>query len=208
LAGENQTHAFRRKSLPRALLSRAFAAHGSAPHDMVLDEGALKLETQPIGIRTRVVVRATEPLDLEEVGRREGGTATERSSVNQRLGSRCVVSVHANAVVGNAWANATFSQFLGEALGHLPPGTLFIHRGFVFPKHRGKEVVLQLLARFWQRGRAAGLHTALRVVDRANAPALAAVRRMGVRFRSAPILKLPGLDPSLLGARSVRRSKA
>ena len=203
-----QTHAFRRKSLPRALSSRAFAAHGFALHGMVFDEAALEPETQPIGFRPRVVVRATEPLDLEEVGRREGRTATERSSVNQRPGSRCVVSLHENAAVGNARANTTFSQFLREALGHLPPGTLSIHNGLVFPKHRGKEVVPQPLARFWQRGRAAGLHTALRVVDRANAPALAAVRRMGVRFRSAPILKLPGLDPSLLGARSVRRSKA
>ena len=125
MAGEIQTHAFRRKSLPGVLLSRAFAACGSAPHDMVLDEGAL-----------------------------------------------------------------------------------FIHRGLVFPKHRGKEVLPQLLARFWQRARAAGLHTALRVVDRASAPAHAAVRRIGVRFRSAPLLKLPGLDAALLGARSVRRSKA
>lgn len=167
MAGETQTHASRRKSLPRALLSRTFAAHGFALHGMVLDEAALEPETQPIGFRTRVVVRATEPLDLEEVGRREGG-----------------------------------------ALGHLPPGTLFIHNGFVFPRHRGREVLLQLLAEFWPRGRAAGLHSALRVVDRANAPALAAVPRPGVRFRSAPILKLPGLDPLLLGARSMRRSKA
>ena len=90
----------------------------------------------------------------------------------------------------------------------LDEAALFIHNGFVFPKHRGKQVLLQLLARFWRRGRAAGLHTALRVVDRATAPALAAVRRMGARFRSDPILKLPGLDPLLLGGRSVRRSKA
>jgi GNAT superfamily N-acetyltransferase len=155
-----------------------------------------------------VVVRVAEPSDFEDLGRREGPGAMERFAVNEGLGSRCIVAVHGTTLVGYAWLNTTFVEFLGEALSRLPAGTMFIHNVFVFPEHRGKKVLQQLLTGAWQRGRAAGLHTAACVVDRANAPALAAFRRVGMCFRTAPIVKLPGLNPVLLGARSLRSSEA
>ena len=208
MAPRIQTHSFRRKSLPRALLSRALASCGFALYDMVLGQGPLASEPQLVGPMAPVVVRAAEPSDLEDLGRREGPGAMERYAVNEGLGSRCVVAVHGTTLVGYAWLNTTFVEFLGEELSRLPAGTMFIHNVFVFPEHRGKKVLQQLLAGVWQRGRAAGLHTAACVVDRANAPALAAFRRVGMRFRTAPIVKLPGLNPVLLGARSLRSSEA
>lgn len=208
MAPKIQTHSFRRKSLPGALLSRALAACGFAVYDMVLGQGPLASEPQLVGPMTQVVVRAAEPSDLADLGRCEGPGAMERFAVSERLGSRCVVAVHDTTVVGYAWFNTTFVEFLGEALGRLPAGTMFIHNVFVSPEHRGKKVLQQLLAGVWQRGRAAGLHTAACVVDRANAPALMAFRRVGMRFRTAPILKLPGLTPVLLGARFLRGSEA
>jgi GNAT superfamily N-acetyltransferase len=203
-----QTHPFRRKSLPRAFLSRALASCGFALYDMVLGQGSLAPEPQLVGPMAPVVVRVAEPSDLEDLGRRKGPGAMKRFDVNEGLGSRCVVAVHGATLVGYAWLNTAFVAFLGEAMSRLPAGTLFIHDVFVFPEHRGKKVSEQLLTGVWQRGRAAGLHTAACLVDRANAPALAAFRRVGMRFRTAPIVKLPGLSPVLLGAGSLRSSEA
>ena len=106
-------------------------------------------------------------------------------------------------MVGYSWINTTVFEFLGEPLRDLPNGTLCVHDVFVFPEYRGKRVLQQMLVSVFESNGAAGLHTVVCVVDTSNTPALAAFRRLGVRFRRAPILKLPGLTPMLLGVRSM-----
>jgi len=41
------------------------------------------------------------------------------------------------------------------------------------------------------------------LVDRANAPSIAARRKLGAHFQRARILKLPGLRPRIIGRRFV-----
>jgi len=205
VAAKIEIESVRRKSLPRALLSRALARCGVAFYDMVLGEGDLEPERRPVAPMARIVVRVAEAEDLEHVGDRR---TKERFACNASLDSRCVVALHESTVVGYAWFNCTVFEFLGQTLERLPSGTMCVHDVFVFPEHRGTKVLQQLLAEVFRLGLLARSKTAVCVVDKANAPAVAAFRRMGVQFRWAPILKLPGLKPVLLGMRSVRGTHA
>jgi ribosomal protein S18 acetylase RimI-like enzyme len=151
----------------------------------------------------RVGVRSAEERDLASVTCRRGRRTAERFEGNTILGSSCVIAEHASTVVGYVWINTMVFEFLGERLRNLPSGAMCIHDVFVFPEYRGQRALQQLLAEVFESSRAAGLDAAVCVVDRENAPAVAAFRRAGVRFRRAPILKLPGVTPMLLGVRSM-----
>jgi len=193
----------RRKSPPREYVSRVFAGCGFALYDMYFGQGDLGSYAPGVGPVVRVGVRAAEEQDLAAVACRRGQRTAKRIACNENMGSTCVVAERESTVVGYAWINEIVFEFLGEPLRDLPDGTMCIHDVFVFPEHRGNRVLQQVLAEVFGSGRAAGLRTAVCVVDRANAPAVAAFRRVGVRFRRAPILKLPGLTPMLLGVRSM-----
>jgi len=148
-------------------------------------------------------VRLAGAQDLKAVACRQGGETAQRFANHKILGSSCVVAENERTVVGYLWTNETVFEFLGESLGILPDGFMCVHDGFVFPEFRGNGVFQYLFATVFESGRAAGLHTAVCVADRANTPTVTGCRRAGVRFRRAPILKLPGLTPMLLGVRSL-----
>lgn len=193
----------RRKSRPREFASRALAGCGFAFYDMYFGHAVLRSCAPPSGPEIRVGVRLAKEQDLEAVACRKGGETAQRFANHKILGSSCVVAESEGTVVGYLWTNKTVFEFVGGSLGILPDGFMCVHDGFVFPEFRGNRVFQYLFATVFERGRAAGLHTAVCVADRANAPAVAGCRRAGVRFRPAPILKLPGLTPMLLGVKSM-----
>jgi len=199
----NEADTVRRKSRPREFASRALAGCGFAFYDMYFGHAVLGSCAPPIGPEIRVDVRLAGEQDLEAVACRKGEGAAQRFANSKILGGSCVVAEGERTVVGYGWINKTVFEFLGEPLRTLPDGSMCIHDMFVFPEFRGNGVFQHLLAAAFESGRAAGLHSAVCVVDRANVPAVAACRRAGMRFRRAPILKLPGLTPMLLGVRSM-----
>ncbi len=198
----------RRKSRARLSVSRALARCGIAFYDMYFGQGDLaSCAPSSAGPGVRVEVRIAEAQDLEVIANRRGQQTAQRIVCNQSLGSTCWVAECESTVVGYAWINQSVFEFLGESLRKLPVGTVCIHDMFVFPEHRGKKTLQQMLAEVFGRSSVAGLRSAVCVVDTANAPAIAAFRRVGIKFRRAPILKLPGLTPKMLGVRSMGGEK-
>jgi GNAT superfamily N-acetyltransferase len=197
----------RRKNRLRENLSRGLAGLGFALYDMYLGSGELGSCAPPDRPGIEVDVRRADERDIEALVRLRGERAAQRFAGSEALGSRCFVAESEGTVVGHTWINTSVFEFLGAPLTDLPDGAMCIHDVFVFPESRGHRVLQQMLAAVFEVGRADGLRAAVCVVDTANTPALEAFRRVGVRFRRAPILKLPGRPPFLLAAKHPSRKR-
>lgn len=204
VAARIEIETVRRKSSPRALVSRALASCGFAFYDMCFGEAGLEHTLEPGCLTRSLTFPVARSQDLERIRNLRGPRMADRILCNERLASRCHVAMSEGEVAGYAWSNTRVFEFLGQSLWDLPPGTMCIHDVFVFPQHRGNRVFQNLLADIFRSGRIQRRHKAFCVVDRSNAPAIAAFQHLGMHFRRAPILKLPGLNPIQLGAKPGR----
>lgn len=170
---------------------------------MCLGEKRLDPALEPSGQRTDVSFRSPGPPDLQHIELLRGPGMVERIGRNKILGSQCLVATRDGEIAAYAWRNTQVFGFLGRELWVLPRNTLCLHDVYVFPTFRGSSVFSHLVAEVFHRGLAENRRAVFCVVDRANEPALGGFRQLGMRFRWAPILKLPGRQPIQFGARTL-----
>lgn len=194
----------RRKSLPRRVMSDAFRALGLAYFDMCLGETRLD-EMPPLEAHGSAEVRRAECRELLSLAELDELSSPQRLERNLDLGSSAYVAEIDDRIVGYAWLNDRVIELLGEEIQVLPSGWMLVHHCFVDAEYRNQGILQTMLMKLYRSSLAAGRSTAACLVDRANQPALAAFRRLGADFRSAPIVKMPGLRMRFLKPGSVPR---
>ena len=129
--------------------------------------------------------------DLEKITKpnEDGSLALFKCSV--QLGSTCHVACHHEKILGSLWVNRESMEFLGVALSMLRPDQCFMHSVLVDPDARRQGVFRFLFRHLCNELRDEGYQSIGCLVDRANLGSVRAFSEEGMRFRSAPIIKLP-----------------
>ncbi len=109
--------------------------------------------------------------------------------------SRCIVAMNGQEIAGYSWLNTRDIYLLSWRLQKLPPDGGYTYNSFVRPEYRGQKIFQRLTGAVYSELAREGFQFCCNLVDRNNAPSVAARRRLGALFHAAPILKLPGLDP-------------
>jgi GNAT superfamily N-acetyltransferase len=128
------------------------------------------------------------------------GPKERRLSLRARAeGSECLIAWHEGAVAGYSWINRRVIVFVGDRLASLPPEGAYTFFSFVWPGYRGQKVFQVLTEAVYRRLQQEGFQFCCNMVDRDNAGSIGARAKFGVVYRPAPVLKLPGLRPFVLG---------
>jgi len=77
----------------------------------------------------------------------------------------------------------------------LPPEGAYTYNSWVRPEYRGQKIFQCLTRTVYSELKKESFEFCCNLVDRSNAPSVAARRRLGAQFHAAPILELPGLNP-------------
>jgi ribosomal protein S18 acetylase RimI-like enzyme len=193
----------RRKTPLRRLLSALAGRLGVHYYSLYYGEKDLTEPTPEVepGVDIRIAETAAE--DIDELERMRGGDARDLLRESIKIGSRCFVARCGDEPAGYSWVNDDVIDLLGMTLARLPEHVAFTYNSYVFPKFRGKKVFQCLTRAVYDDARRKGRRFVGNLVDRANAPSVAARRRLGAGFQDVRILKLPWLPPLILGRRFV-----
>jgi GNAT superfamily N-acetyltransferase len=179
----------------QAAAGRIARSFGIRFYDLYFGEGELRALPEPVDPSLAVTVCEATPEDLNRMICRTGGAIRAQVEHNLAIRSTCYVAEHEDTVVGYLWVNRETIDLVGMHVAALTQGSSFVHTVFVFPKQRRKGIFQFLFLTACQGLKEAGCASVACLVDKANRQSLEAFRQAGIRFRSAAVLKLPGIRP-------------
>lgn len=157
--------------------------------------GERRIEDVPAVVQPPIAleVRGAQPADVEPMLARIAAAEARRIRQALLLDSEvCLVATSAGADAGFICANLAHVDLAGLPICALPAGGAYVHNTHVLPEFRGQKV-MQVMARALHVTLAArGCTFTCRLIDRENVASLVGTERSGIRFRWAPIVKLPG----------------
>jgi hypothetical protein len=184
-----------RKPLWIRLASRTAGWFGVRFFNMLYGERSLVTPRPPVKPPPGLEIRSATPADLEAL-QSNLPAALARSCRNAvDHGSRCLVALSGSEIAGFSWLNTEGIYLSSWRLGSLPPAGAYTYNSFVLPTFRGQKIFQCLTESVYSKLEVEGFRFCCNLVDRHNAPSVAARRRLGAEFFAAPILKLPGLNP-------------
>jgi len=142
-----------------------------------------------------LTVRIATLRDVEPVlARIESASACRvRRAFDASDASQFCLAAFAGGVAGFMCADLGEVDLAGFPVCRLPPGGAYLHNAYVVPELRSRKVS-QVIARAMHLQLAErGCTFSCRLIDRRNTPSLIGTERGGIRFRWAPIVKLPRL---------------
>lgn len=164
-------------------------------YNMLYGERSLVDAVQTVEPPPGLEIRRAATQDLELLAAQLAPTQAESCSIAAAQQSRCLVAVVGQQVAGYSWLNTADIFLLRWKVQALPPQGGYTYNSFVRSEYRGQKIFQCLTEAVYSELRQEGLRFCCNLVDRDNAPSVAARKRLGAIFRAAPILKLPGLDP-------------
>jgi ribosomal protein S18 acetylase RimI-like enzyme len=180
--------------------SRAAALFGVRFYNMLYGERSLLGALQRVEPPRTLQVREATARDLERMDSELDPAQAEACRIAAAQQSRCVIALDGKQIAGYSWVNTHDIHLLSWRMQALPSEGSYTYNSFVRPEHRGQKIFQCLTEGVYSRLAQEGFRFCCNLVDRDNAPSIAARRRLGAVFHPAPILKLPGLDPFPLQA--------
>jgi hypothetical protein len=142
-----------------------------------------------------LVIREATAGDLELLDAALEPAQADSCRIAAAQGSRCFIALHGRDIAGYSWLNTRDIFLLSWRVQSLPPEGGYTYNSFVRPQFRGQKIFQGLTESVYSKLEQEGFQFCCNLVDRDNAPSIAARERLGARFHAAPILKVPGLDP-------------
>ena len=175
--------------------SRTAGLFGVRFYNMLYGERSLLETAQSVEPPPGLELRRATSGDLDRVASKLAPPQAESCRIAAAQRSQCLVAMVGQMLAGYSWFNTEDIYLLSWKVQALPPGGGYTYNSFVQPEFRGQKVFQCLTEAIYTELRQAGFEFCCNLVDRDNAPSVAARRRLGARFHAAPILKLPGLNP-------------
>jgi ribosomal protein S18 acetylase RimI-like enzyme len=175
--------------------SRTAALFGVRFYNMLYGERSLGDAMQNVEPLPGLVVRRATPLDLARLGAVLAPAQVKSCQIATAQHSNCFVAVEGEEIAGYSWLNTSDIYLLGWKVQSLPPQGSYTYNSFVRPEFRGRKIFQRLTEAVYSELELEKFQFCCNLVDRDNAPSVAARRRLGAQFHAAPILKLPGLNP-------------
>jgi len=194
---ENEVESTSQKSRPawHVLAGRVARFFGIHFYDLYYCERALSSSVEPVvpSVPTRVRLATTE--DLNRIICRIGGETCRKFDHNAAIDSICYVALHEDTVTGYIWVNRQIIDLVGMYVVKLPARHSFCHNAFVFPEYRRKKIYQYLRHAVCSEMYASGCVSIACFVDKANTQPIKVLKRQGMKFHNAPVLKLPFVNP-------------
>lgn len=175
--------------------SRTAGLFGVRFYNMLYGERSLVDAVQAVEPPPGLEIRRATAQDLELLAAELAPPQAEACRIAAAQQSRCLVAVVGQEVAGYSWLNTADIFLLRWRVQALPPQGGYTHNSFVRPRFRGLKIFQCLTEAVYSDLKQRGFRFCCNLVDRDNAPSVAARKKLGALFRAAPILKLPGLDP-------------
>ena len=175
--------------------SRVAALFGVRFYNMLYGERSLLETLEHVEPSSDLMIREATAGDLELLSSVLDPEQAEscRTAADQQ--SRCLVALHGQEIAGYSWLNTRDVFLLSWRVQRLPPEGGYTYNSFVRPEFRGQKIFQCLTEAVYSQLEQEGFQFCCNLVDKDNAPSIAARGRLGAQFHAAPILKLPGLDP-------------
>ncbi len=173
-------------------VARFFGIHF---YDLYYCERALSSSVEPVvpSLPTRVRLATTE--DLNRIICRIGGEIRRKFDHNAAIDSVCYVACHEDTITGYIWVNRQIIDLVGIYVAKLPARHSFSHDAFVFPEYRCKNIYQYLRHVVCSEMYESGCVSIACFVDKANIQPIKILKRQGMEFHNAPVLKLPFINP-------------
>jgi len=175
--------------------SRTAALFGVRFYNMLYGERSLGDPVRYVEPLPGLVVRRATPLDLARLGTVFAPAQVESCRIATAQRSQCFVAVEGEEIAGYSWLNTDDIYLLSWKIRALPLQGGYTYNSFVRPEFRGQKIFQRLTEAVYSELEQEGFQFCCNLVDRDNAPSVAARRRLGAQFHAAPILKVPGLNP-------------
>jgi GNAT superfamily N-acetyltransferase len=189
----------RKKPIIQVVASRMGGFFGLHFFNLYYGEKVLLLNSGPNSLADYTHVRLANHEDLDNIIAITGMEIKERFERNLHLKSTCYVADFDGVIAGYSWTNRHVMSLLGMRLCCLSGNNIFLHDVFVFPEYRGKKIFQDMLYKVYDEMAHEGFLTISCFVDKDNSPSIAGFKRIGFKFKTAPILKLPGIRPFVIG---------
>lgn len=174
------------------IIGRATRIFGAQYYDMLQGHRNLQepIVSTPNGGTWQARIATVE--DLEKITKPNEVDSLARFKCYFQLGSTCHVAYHDKKILGSLWVNRESMEFLGVPISTLQHEQCFVHSVLVDPDARRQGVFRFLFRYLCNELRDDGYQSIGCLVDRANFASVQAFSSEGMRFESAPIIKLPG----------------
>ena len=184
-----------RRPLWVRVTSRTAGRVGLHFYNMLYGERSLVEPVQHVEPPPDLEIRRATARELELVASKLDPPQAESCRIAAAQQSRCLLAMVGQDLAGYSWLNTDDIYLLSWRIQALPPEGGYTYNSFVHPEFRGQKIFQCLTEAIYTELQQAGFEFCCNLVDRDNAPSVAARRRLGAQFRAAPILKLPGLNP-------------
>ena len=175
--------------------SRTAALIGVRFYNMLYGERSLAAALLHVEPPSELRIREATAEDLEILQAELEPAQAESCRIAAAQRSRCFVALQGREIAGYSWLNTREVFLLRWRVQSLPPGGGYTYNSFVRPEFRGQKIFQCLTEAVYSMLEQEGFQFCCNLVDKDNKPSIAARERLGTQFHSAPILKLPGLDP-------------
>ncbi len=177
------------------VISHTAGLFGVRFYNMLYGERSLLEPTKRVEPPPGLGVRRATSGDFELLASKLAPPQAESCRIAAAQQSRCLVALVGKQFAGYSWLNTEDIYLLSWRVQALPSAGGYTYNSFVQPEFRGQKIFQCLTEAAYTELQQAGFEFCCNLVDRDNAPSVAARRRLGAQFRAAPILKLPGLNP-------------
>lgn len=189
----------KRKLLLQRIASRIAGLFGIRFYNLYYVEKKLLTNTESVEPSVELKIRNANAKDLSYIIKLLGNSIRKEFEYAMAIGSTCYVALHDGKVAGYSWVNCRIIYLNGMHVVTLPDNGSYNTNSYVFPECRGQKVFQSLISRIYSDMKKEGCTFTANLVDKSNAPSIAARKRFSVNFQNAQILKLPGLKPIIVG---------
>jgi len=191
------------KPFIQRIASRTAGFFGVQFFNLYYGEKNLPSDIEPVDSPIALQIRKASDEDLNAVIDRLGAKTRKNFEGAKAIGSTCYIAVNEGKIAGYTWVNREFIDLVGNIAAKLPKGGSYNYNSYVFPEYRGKRVFQSMIQLVYMTMKQEGCMFTANLVDKANAPSVAARKRFGVIFQNARFLKLPGFRPLMVGKKFV-----
>ena len=187
------------KPLIQRIASHIAALFGVRFYNLLYGERSLleKIETVIPTLEVRVETASEE--ELEAVLSRLPPEQSRYCLTAREVGSECWIAWHGEEIAGYLWVNRQQVNLLGWHLFELPESGVYTYNSYVWPEYRGRKIFQRATEVVYKHLQAEGFAFCCGLIDRSNAASIGARRIFGLVYQPAPVLKIPGRGPFVLG---------
>jgi len=179
----------------QSVAGRIARVFGVQFYDLCYGQRDLSPPSESVVPTISIEVRRATTEELDRIVRRIGGGARGGFDHNIAINSTCYIAIHEGTVTGFLWVNRQVADLVGMHVAKLPAGHSFSHNAFIFPEYRGNKIYQYLRQAVCNELYESGCVSIACFVDKANTQPINVLKREGMEFHNAPVLKIPFINP-------------